>query len=177
MNEKFQHKSVNIFLRIIFIVCFGCSKEPSHRDGSFEYPQHMFWLRNKIFFCYSLLIKALSVSVKFCRIMPGLMFNFFLWEYAIFATVGASVPHGLISGHSKKEYVSDSGYLYWDHFPLLYIHFPPNYEAWSKIISMRRSRGGGGGGGRGSWQKTNMSGLDPLWPDFLGPGMISHKFW
>ena len=26
---------------------FGCSKVPSHRDGSFEYPQHMFWLRNK----------------------------------------------------------------------------------------------------------------------------------
>ena len=26
---------------------FGCSKEPSHRDGSFEYPQYMFWLRNK----------------------------------------------------------------------------------------------------------------------------------
>ena len=23
-------------------MCFGCSKEPSHRDGSFEYPQHMF---------------------------------------------------------------------------------------------------------------------------------------
>ena len=28
-------------------MCFGCSKEPSHRDGSYEYPQHMFWLRNK----------------------------------------------------------------------------------------------------------------------------------
>ena len=28
-------------------MCFGCSKEPSHRDGSFEYPQHMFWLRTK----------------------------------------------------------------------------------------------------------------------------------
>ena len=28
-------------------MCFGCSKEPSHRDGSFEYPQHMFWVRNK----------------------------------------------------------------------------------------------------------------------------------
>ena len=28
-------------------MCFGCSKEPSHRDGSFEYPQHMFWLRNE----------------------------------------------------------------------------------------------------------------------------------
>ena len=32
-------------------MCFWCSKEPSQRDssldGSFEYQQHMFWLRNK----------------------------------------------------------------------------------------------------------------------------------
>ena len=28
-------------------MCLGCSREPSHRDGSFEYPEHMFWLRNK----------------------------------------------------------------------------------------------------------------------------------
>ena len=28
-------------------MCFGCSKEPSHQEGSFENPQHMFWLRNK----------------------------------------------------------------------------------------------------------------------------------
>ena len=28
-------------------MCFGCSKEPFHRGGSFEYPQHMVWLRNK----------------------------------------------------------------------------------------------------------------------------------
>ena len=27
-------------------MCFGCSKEPSHGDGSFEYPQHMFRMRN-----------------------------------------------------------------------------------------------------------------------------------
>ena len=41
-------------------MCFGCSKEPSHRDSSFEYPQHMFWLRNKkmIFFNYTLLSKS-----------------------------------------------------------------------------------------------------------------------
>ena len=25
----------------------GAQKEPSYRDGSFEYRQHMFWLRNK----------------------------------------------------------------------------------------------------------------------------------
>ena len=28
-------------------MCFGCPNEPSHRDGSFEYPQHMFRLKNK----------------------------------------------------------------------------------------------------------------------------------
>ena len=28
-------------------MCFGCSKEPTHWDVSFEYLQHMFWLRNK----------------------------------------------------------------------------------------------------------------------------------
>ena len=28
-------------------MCFGCSKEPSHWNDSFEYPQHMFWMRNK----------------------------------------------------------------------------------------------------------------------------------
>ena len=27
-------------------MCLGCSKEPSQRDSSFEYPQYMFWLRN-----------------------------------------------------------------------------------------------------------------------------------
>ena len=41
-------KIVIIFLSISLNVCFGCSKEPSHRDGSFEYPlKHMFWLRSK----------------------------------------------------------------------------------------------------------------------------------
>ena len=28
-------------------MCFGCSKEPSQWDGSFEYPQHKFWLKKK----------------------------------------------------------------------------------------------------------------------------------
>ena len=43
----FKHKIVNTFLPIYLNMCFGCSKELSHQDGSFEYPQHMFWLRNK----------------------------------------------------------------------------------------------------------------------------------
>ena len=40
-------KIMNIFLVISLNMCFGCSKEASHRDRSFEYPQHKFWLRNK----------------------------------------------------------------------------------------------------------------------------------
>ena len=34
-------------LEVWFSICFGYSKEPSHWDGSFEYPQHKFWSRNK----------------------------------------------------------------------------------------------------------------------------------
>ena len=46
-KQTFKRKIVNIFLPISFNICCGYSKEPSrfwvsHRDGSFEYPQHMF---------------------------------------------------------------------------------------------------------------------------------------
>ena len=60
LDKYVQRKIVNIFLPIVFSICFGCSKELSHSDGSFEYPQHMFWLRNKkMIFCYTLLTKCL----------------------------------------------------------------------------------------------------------------------
>ena len=56
--KKFQRKIVKISCQsmIIFSICLGCSKEQYHRDGSFEYPQHMVWLRiNKnIFLLYIL---------------------------------------------------------------------------------------------------------------------------
>ena len=45
--ELIECKIVIIFLPINLNMCFGCSKEASHLDGSFEYPQYMFWLRNK----------------------------------------------------------------------------------------------------------------------------------
>ena len=47
ISKKETHEIVNIFLLFRLNMCFVCSKEPSQRDGSFEYPQHMFWLRNK----------------------------------------------------------------------------------------------------------------------------------
>ena len=45
-NKKLSKIAI-IVLSISLNMCFGCSKVPSHRDGSLEYPQHMFWLRNK----------------------------------------------------------------------------------------------------------------------------------
>ena len=47
LNKNFQRKILIIFLSISFNICFGYSKEPSHWNGSFEYPQHMFWFINK----------------------------------------------------------------------------------------------------------------------------------
>ena len=45
-------------------MCFGCSKESSHRDGSFEYQQHMFLLRNeKNNFQISALIWGTDISL------------------------------------------------------------------------------------------------------------------
>ena len=41
---------MGIFSPIIFGVCFGCSKEPSHGDGSFEHPKHMLKIMGKKIF-------------------------------------------------------------------------------------------------------------------------------
>ena len=70
VKQKFQRKIVIIFLYISLNMCFGCSKEPSHRDGSYEYPKQMFWLRNKkIIFSYALISGGLCycMAVKSIR--------------------------------------------------------------------------------------------------------------
>ena len=61
-------------------MCFGCSKEPSHRDGSFEYPKHIFWLRNKknnftvrhsyLGACYYHDYKNMKIKFFFFRLIP-----------------------------------------------------------------------------------------------------------
>ena len=38
---RFELKIVNIFLSINFTLVWGALQEPSHWDGSFEYPQHV----------------------------------------------------------------------------------------------------------------------------------------
>ena len=49
-NKILKLKMVIIFISIDLNMYSWCSKESSHRDGSFEYQQHMFWLRNEFFF-------------------------------------------------------------------------------------------------------------------------------
>ena len=56
-KKKNHSKIVNIFLSNSYNIkfCFRCPKEPSRWNGSFEYPQHVFWFRNKkiIIFWYT----------------------------------------------------------------------------------------------------------------------------
>ena len=45
-------------------MCYGCSKEPSHQDSSFEYPQQKFLLRNKKKnFSYAVLSEGLGRAI------------------------------------------------------------------------------------------------------------------
>ena len=44
--KHFKREIAIVFLSISLNMCFGCLKETSHRGGSFEYPQHMFRLKN-----------------------------------------------------------------------------------------------------------------------------------
>ena len=46
-QQNVESKIVNIFLSVNSLNVFWVPKEPSHRDGSFENPQCMFWLRYK----------------------------------------------------------------------------------------------------------------------------------
>ena len=66
-KKKIQLKIANIFIPINFSICLGCSKEPSQRDGSFEYPQHMFCLRNKkmIFLLHTLTKGLLEILLLY----------------------------------------------------------------------------------------------------------------
>ena len=46
-NENFQWKFLDIFLIFAQNIDFGYTLEPPRRGGSNEYPQTMFWSKNK----------------------------------------------------------------------------------------------------------------------------------
>ena len=72
LDNFFGLKIVNIFLPISFNICFGCSKEPSQWDSSFEYPQHTFWLRNKK---VNILVRSLNLRPDIYCILPHVLLN------------------------------------------------------------------------------------------------------
>ena len=89
-----------IFLFISLNMCFGSSKEPSHRDSSFEYPQHMFWLRNKKNdFQLRILIwrSASNMSVS------GFAFILTNFTRLFFSRLVGQVTHGAKNGVSFSE--------------------------------------------------------------------------
>ena len=45
-NPEFRNNPEN-FHPCDLNICFGCSKELSHCEGSFEYPKRMHWLRKR----------------------------------------------------------------------------------------------------------------------------------
>ena len=51
-SVKFDYFLINLLKHILWV---------SHWGGSFEYPQHMFWLRNKK---YNFLYQLLSVGLR-----------------------------------------------------------------------------------------------------------------
>ena len=47
-NGKFHWKNVDIFLIFAQNIDCGYTLEPPRRDGSNEFPQCMFWIKNKV---------------------------------------------------------------------------------------------------------------------------------
>ena len=60
INKMFERKIMNILLFSILNICFGYSKELSHRESSFNYPQHVLIEKNENIFKYPLLSDGLQ---------------------------------------------------------------------------------------------------------------------
>ena len=58
LDKKNQHQIVNIFLSIIFSICFGCSKKRRIVTVLLSTHNICFWLRNKKKIWYILLTKG-----------------------------------------------------------------------------------------------------------------------
>ena len=82
-------------------MCFGCSKEPSHWDGPFEYQKHMFWLRNMKILNYTLLTGGLAPRLYKTFYPPTKL------EGYSFGVICPSIP----SVRPSKCFVSPEPYL------------------------------------------------------------------
>ena len=70
ISEFFQQEIVKKILSINLNMCFGYSKEPSHCDRSFEFPQHML---RKVIFNYIILSEGL-LHMETCRVLYACLY-------------------------------------------------------------------------------------------------------
>ena len=112
-------KLVYIFLPIIFNIHFGCSKEPSHWNSSFEYPQHKFWLRNK-----KIKVRLLNILMQLrkCSNHP------YLYDWAQLPTPPPPPPPTHTHTHSAHTHPQDG--VNWSKFLF--------FRTWSCCISNLR---------------------------------------
>ena len=105
-------KIVNIFLPMIFSICFECSKELSHWDCSFEYPQHMFWLRNKknIFLLHTLNFSPVFWNIKCLFFIIG---NLVLNMIHLLVIITQSIPSIIQICLSNDGSMETSWYTGW----------------------------------------------------------------
>ena len=62
-NETFQHKIANIFLPIIFSICFGCSEDRLTETVLLSTHNICIgWELRKLFFCYALLTEGMITN-------------------------------------------------------------------------------------------------------------------
>ena len=79
MLDKQNIFSVNIFLPMIFSICFECWKEPSHWDGIFEYPLHMFGWHTLNQRHYSYLAHFFNLDAEMMKIVSSKWMQASIW--------------------------------------------------------------------------------------------------
>ena len=108
-----QYKQYIIFLSSSLNICFWCSKEPSLWDGSFEYLQHMFWLRNKkkIMFIYALLSGMIRCSNESSQLTTCSL----IWLFCYFST-GKDYQELRVKKRERRQpgVIQDLAYLHWE---------------------------------------------------------------
>ena len=121
LHNFLRGKIAIINLSISLNMCLGCSKEPSHWKGSFEYPQHMFWLRNKK---NNFSVTRSNLGAAF-QTLSLLVVTFVVCWWSIFANIlhpdqthgliqkwggaGGRDPPPLLKDHKKLGFLSNTG--------------------------------------------------------------------
>ena len=130
-GKDLKHKIVIIPLSISLKMCLGCSKELSHWDGSFEYPQHMFWLI-LVTHCY-LVAKNVHNQPAHLWINCSLLWMHSRWlsEWQFFSFRDL-YNFIMLNGHPKLIF----GFSYWVHI-VCNTSYPRTYtDEWSRQQKM-----------------------------------------